>query len=254
MAENIACGCGCHLPREKGERCLGTPCEYCREAHDANPVSPDIMKFIPDPEEPMTTTPVPITELIIHRRTGVPAMTITPHDADAVARLIHRANATDRTKPFVQKARGGEGTGSLGLYVEAVLHNAIGKPYTHMKFFVVGANVYAYSRTTGDTRANWRRRTTGSLHEALRLVQVALDKPTVKMFGHPVLVELTAADLSQIETGGIPEGRFRGQYRIEKDFGRYDFKMPVVSADLPARLARVLREDFVTATPETPGE
>ena len=65
-------------------------------------------------------------------------------------------------------------------------------------------------------------------------MQVALDKPNVQLFGHPVLVELTAADLSQIEEGNIPEGRFRGQYRIEKDFGRYDFEMDIASQPLPA--------------------
>jgi hypothetical protein len=223
------------------------------------PVSPDILDIDPDPDKdtPMTTIPVPVTDF--GRTLTVGDITYRAHTADDVAKLIRKANASPVARSYVQKAKGGEGTGTLGLYVEAVLHAGDGTPFTHMKFFVVGSNVYAYSRTTGDTRANWRRREAASLHAALNLVQSAINKPTVKLFGHPVLVELTAADLSQIEEGGIPEARFRGQYRIEKDFGRYDFKMDISSSPLPSSLLHALSSnDFVvarlTASPGTPPE
>jgi len=182
-----------------------------------------------------------------------PATTLVTDHATIIARtasdvdiLIRRANNSTVTKPFVQKAKTGEGTGTLGLYVEAVSCTSMGNPFTHMKFFIVGRNVYAYSRSNGDARANWRRRETPSLAHALGIVQTALDRANVQLFGHPVLVELTAADLSQVESGGIPEGRFRGQYRIEKDFGRYDFEMQIVTQPLPTVLVNALRKGFVT--------
>jgi hypothetical protein len=260
MAVMIACGCDCHAPRVEGEVMLGSWCDDCFKLHAADPdVSPDILDTDPDPEEPMTTIPVPTmpevgVDGVVAGTTEPETLTlidrvIRPHSASDVDNLIRRANATANSKAFVQKAKGGEGTGTLGLYVEAVHFTGSGKPFTHMKYFVVGRHVYAYSRNNGDARANWRRRDTSSLHQSLHLVQVALDKPNVQLFGHPVLVELTAADLSQIEEGNIPEGRFRGQYRIEKDFGRYDFEMEIASQPLPAALVRTLRQGFVTETP-----
>lgn len=250
MAVMIACGCGCHLPREKGEMLLGTPCEFCRDAHDLNPSDPDILSTPdPDKEPPMTTIPIPGTALDIR---DIPVITtdeavIAARTPDQVATLITKANASPVVKPYVQKAKGGEGVGALGLYLEAVVHTAAGEPFTHMKFFVVDKTVVGYSRTKGDARANWRRRDAASLHAALLIVQTAIDKPGVRVFGHPILVELTAADLSTLEEGGMPQARFRGQYRIEKDFGRYDFEMPIVTAEIPAAVQRVLQDGFVTA-------
>lgn len=213
----------------------------------------------------MTDTTIPLTAvprggveiLVVEPVVAGPAtlvvddVTITARTANQVATLIRRANANPVARSFVQKAKGGEGTGSLGLYIEAVAHASNGQPFTHMRFFVIGPHLYAYNRSLGDSRANWRQRTTASLQAALNVVQTAINKPTVKVFGHPVLVELQADDLSAIEDGGLPPARFRGQYRIEKDFGRYDFKMEVVSADLPTSLVQALRQGFVTTTPET---
>lgn len=174
----------------------------------------------------MTTMPAPtstIPTLILDEDTYI------GYTADEVNRLIGKAHSIEATRDFVQQAKAGEGTGTLGLYVEAVAHTAAGAAFTHMKFFVVGCYVYAYSRTVGDARANWRRREAPTLQAALATVQSALNRPNVKLFGHPVLVELTADDLSAIEEGGMPPARFRGEYRIQKQFGRYDFEMPVVS-------------------------
>lgn len=204
------------------------------------------MTTIPSPTGPdVDTAAGPVKPLLV-RADGV---RIVGRDAATVDVLIRKANANPVTRSFVQKAKGGEGTGSLGLYLEAVTHTGSGTPFTHMKFFVVDCHVYAYSRSVGDTRANWRHRDVKSLQNALETVQKALDRPNVKLFGHPVLVELTSDDLSAIEEGGMPPARFRGQYRIEKDFGRYDFEMDVVSSNLPASLVQSLRNGYVTAPP-----
>jgi hypothetical protein len=166
---------------------------------------------------------------------------LIPRTGTEVAELLDRAANFQATASFVQKARKAEATGSVGLYLEAVVFSATGVPFTHMKFFVIGTHIYVYNRTNGDARANWRHRDTTSLAEALTVVQKAIDKPNVKVFGHPVLVELAADDLSAVETGQMPPGRFRGQYRIERDFGRYDFEMDVVTAPIPPKLIRALR-------------
>ena len=162
--------------------------------------------------------------------------TITGRSAAEVSTLLDRAAAAPATAGFVQKARKAEATGTLGLYLEAVMFTGSGKPFTHMKFFVIDCHVYVYNRSAGDSRANWRQRDVASLDEALKVVQATIDKPQVKIFGHPVLVELSADDLSAVEAGQMPPGRFRGQYRIERDFGRFDFEMDVVSAPIPKAL------------------
>lgn len=186
----------------------------------------------------MTITETPPTD---DKKLVIPGATLVARKADDVARLLDRAAANPTTASFVQKARKAEATGSLGLYLEAVAHTKAGAPFTHMKFFIVGEHVYSYGRSVGDTRANWKHRTTGDLVHSLRVVQNAISKDNVRIFGHPVLVELTSDDLSAIESDAMPPGRFRGQYRIERDFGRYDFEMPVVSAEIPDKLLRALR-------------
>jgi hypothetical protein len=167
--------------------------------------------------------------------------TIVPRDGAAVAMLLERASNDPNSASFVIKAKSAERTGMVGLYVEAVAHTAAGKPFSHMKFFVVGPHVYVYNRSVGDSRANWRTRTTTSLADALLVVQKSIDKDIVQVIGHPVLVELTPDDVSAVESDQLPPARFRGQYRIERDFGRYDFATPVVSKPLPRKFAKALR-------------
>jgi hypothetical protein len=181
----------------------------------------------------LTVTPAPISLTIGDT-------TYQPRDANAVVTLLDRASADPTTTAFVQKARKAEATGTLGLYIEAVAHTAHGTPFSHMKFFIVGTHVYSYNRSAGDARANWRGRNVASLADALMLVQAAIDKPAVKILGHPVLVELTPDDVSAVESGQLPPGRFRGQYRIERDFGRYDFEMDVRTAPMPPKLVKAL--------------
>lgn len=201
-----------------------------------------------DPTDPTTADPTTVEPLYVPTATlscthadGYTEV-LTAYTAKDVVRLIRKAGAT----PYVQKAKGGEGTGSLGLYVEAVAFTAGGTPFTHMKFFVVGDNVYAYGRNAGDSRANWKQRKTTSLEQSLAIVQAALDKSNVRLFGHPVLVELTADDLSAIEEGGMPPARFRGEYRIQREFGKYDFTIEVFSKALPASFVGTLRTGFFT--------
>jgi hypothetical protein len=256
MAVTIACGCVCHHPRSAGEITLGgVVCVDCAHHHKLggaygptltvhHHTDPD-----PDKETPMTTIPIPDTapelgttsKLIL----TVDDRTLIGHDADEVTTLITKANASPIGRNYVQKAKGGEGVGALGLYLEAVVHTTAGKPFTHIKYFVVDRHVAAYARTVGESRANWKRRDMASLQAALETVQSAIDKPNVKVFGHPVLVELQADDLSSLEEGGMPPARFRGQYRIEKDFGRYDFEMGIVSTAIPASLLKMLLDGHV---------
>ena len=72
-------------------------------------------------------------------------------------------------------------------------------------------------RRTGGTRrsSRWRRSCAGSTRRS--------PGPSIKLFGRVLFVELEADSVAQIEEGQLPAARFRGQYRIEQDFGKYDF-------------------------------
>ena len=193
----------------------------------------------------MTSIPVPdtvVTDLIRGEQQFL------ARDATANTKLIEKLAAFPGTSGFVQKARATESTGMLGLYLEAVVFASTGQPFAHMRFFVIDRHIYVYNRSAGETRANWRIRTESSLAAALLVVQEAMNRPTVKPFGHPVLVELTADDISAVESGAMPPARFRGAYRIERDFGRYDFEMEVTSKPIPERMIRFLNDPaFVKA-------
>lgn len=191
------------------------------------------MTSIPTPD---TTGTPEVTQLIRG------ADTILPRTADDNSALINAIAAHSATSGFVQKARASESTGILGLYMEAVVFASTGKPFAHLRFFVIDRHIYVYNRSAGETRANWRIRTEESLLAALMVVEEAMSRPTVQLFGHPVLVELTADDVSAVESGAMPPARFRGAYRIERDFGRFDFEMPVTSKEMPARLVKLLRD------------
>jgi len=187
----------------------------------------------------MTSMPIPDTARVDALVRG--DTTFTARDKEANTLLLDKLAATPATSGFVQKARAGEGTGVIGLYMEAVVLTAAGVPFAHMRFFVVDRHIYVYNRSAGDTRANWRIRNEPSLADALMVVHEALNRPNVHLFGHPVLVELTADDLSAVESDAMPPARFRGAYRIERDYGRYDFTMAIKSVPVPTKMAQVLQ-------------
>ena len=76
-------------------------------------------------------------------------------------------------------------------------------------------------------------------------VQTAIERQGAELFGRVTLGELTADDISTIEAGQAPGARFRGQYRVEKDFGKFDFDkckpgVPVRHQDMPSGVRDVL--------------
>ena len=157
---------------------------------------------------------------------------VKPHDARRVGRTIRQLHTFKPTKPFIVKARGDDGVGSLGLYLELVARRDVkgadgvtisNRPVRHTRYFVYGRTVYAASRGRDATKATWRQRSYDSVADALNVVEAAINREDVQQFGRAILVELTADDISTIEAGGNPGARFRGQYRNEKDFGKFDF-------------------------------
>ena len=190
----------------------------------------------------MTSTPVPNSPGPEGNTLIREDLTFHARDKAANTLLLDKLSAIPTCAGFVQKARTGEGTGVVGLYMEAVVFTAAGAAFAHLRFFVIDRHIYVYNRSAGDTRANWRIRTEQSLAHALMVVHEALNRPNVRLFGHPVVVELTADDLSAVESGAMPPARFRGAYRIERDFGRYDFVMPVTSKPLPAKMEKLLSD------------
>jgi hypothetical protein len=135
---------------------------------------------------------------------------------------INRLHNQDDTKPFIAKARGGEGVGTVGLYIEVITIRDM-QPVRHTRYFVYGSTLYAASRSAGESKAGWKPRKTPSVHDALDLIDEITDRVDTKVFGRPILVELKADDISALEAGQVPGARFRGQYRVEKEFGKFDF-------------------------------
>jgi hypothetical protein len=190
-----------------------------------------------------STDPIPTITSLVHDGVTMSEMT-----GPQVATLIQRLSGHASTRDFIVKARGGEGVNVLGLYVEAVVYDASGAPHSHLKYFIVNRSLFAYSRSAGDSRANWRQRDFPDTATSLRHVQNIIDRENVMLIGHPVLVELTSDDLSSMETGNMPPARFRGQTRIERGYGKYDFTGSITAKPLPARVKQVLHTPINAAS------
>lgn len=237
--ETCPCGLYIHPSRVNPEAIHIAACPYAYLGVSSDILTPDLDEKETPPMTDTTTPTLPEPLTMRITRDGF-TTTYTARKAIDNELLLDQCSYNPTLTPFVQKARKSEATAVLGLFLEAVAFTSSGKPFNHLRFFIVGPHIYVYNRAAGDTRANWKMRTEASLLAALQLVQAAIDKPSVKMFGHPVLVELTADDLSAIESGALPPARFRGVYRIERDFGRYDFEMDVVSKPIPNKLIKHL--------------
>lgn len=157
--------------------------------------------------------------------------TQTGASAAQVESSIREARKRDHFRKFIVQARGEDGTGTYGLYLEVV--NETPGHESHYRYFVVGPNIYASSRSKGMTKANWRHRKVESVEKVLSFLDGVLTRPEVKLFGRPLLVELEADSVSQIEADQMPAARFRGQYRVERDFGKYEFGQVIVAEEFP---------------------
>lgn len=172
--------------------------------------------------------------------------TIKARTAHDVKMSIDAIAASSTLGPYIVKARGGDGVGTLGLYLEVLSIGSGDKPWRHTRYFVYGNKVYASSRPVGTTKANWKFRVVESPRKALEMIDRIVDDTKTVVYGRPVLVEMKADDISAIESGQIPGARFRGQHRVERDFGKYDFGSEVrseftsVSESIPPRLSKLL--------------
>ena len=64
-----------------------------------------------------------------------------------------------------------------------------------------------------------------------------------ELFGRVILVEMTADDISAIESDQVPGARFRGQYRNEKDTGKFDFDKVAAGPSGPVAAMSRRRDD-----------
>ncbi|HEY9378936.1 MAG TPA: hypothetical protein VIQ02_17815 [Jiangellaceae bacterium] len=169
----------------------------------------------------MTTIPVPTEPLT--RTIDVDGAPVEQHALNdlQMTRVLKRLHGNPDSKQMFVKARGGDGTNTVGLYVELVC-TTTGRE-SHSRYFVVGEHVYLSHREKGMTKANWRHKKGSSLEAALKFIDATMAREGVELYGRILLVELEADSISQIEAGQLPSARFRGQYRIEKDFGKYEF-------------------------------
>ena len=164
----------------------------------------------------MTTIETPTEEPTEARRTAGDGRVQTAMTAFQVKESVRKARLRTDWKNHVVKARGSDGTGTYGLYLEVV--NTTPSHESHTRYFVVGENLYASSRPKGATKANWRHRKVDSLEKILTWLDGVLTRPGIKLFGRVLIVELEADSVAQIEEGQLPAARFRGQYRIGEGF------------------------------------
>ena len=179
----------------------------------------------------------PLTRTVEHADGAISTQTALTDDQQAT--LLRRLHRGTSSKQMFVKARGGDGTAAVGLYVELVC-TTVGRE-SHSRYFVVGEHVYLSHREKGMAKANWRHKKGSSLEAALRFVEATMGRDDIELYGRVLLVELEADSVSQIESGQLPTARFRGQYRIERDFGKYDFGGDIKSEPVGADALKYLR-------------
>ena len=182
---------------------------------------------------PTTTPPLPLT------RTLSDGTTQTALSERDMRSLLTKLNNGATSKGMYVKARGGDGTNMVGLYLELVC-TLPGKE-SHSRYFVVGQHVWLSHREKGMSKATWRHKAGSSLESALVFIDNTMQREGVELYGRVLLVELEADSVSQIETGQLPGARFRGQHRIERDYGKYDFGMDIKFDGIPASVVSLLQ-------------
>lgn len=116
------------------------------------------------------------------------------------------------------------GVGAFGLSIDYVRVDDEGHLVTQERMFLAGNMVCTYSRERGSKRAPWEIQTYPD-HDKAReatLAKVAFDGKHAIMSADPVVVELTATDIQQINNGEAPHSRHAGVVAIEKKIGKVD--------------------------------
>lgn len=123
------------------------------------------------------------------------------------------------------------GVDAYGLLIDYLCLDGEGKLVTQERAFLAQNMLCTYSRAKDNKRAAWEAQvypTHEKAREAL-LAQVAFHGSAV-MTDDPVVVELTATDISSINNGEAPPSRHAGVVAIEKKTGKVDdtkvYKLP----------------------------
>ena len=119
------------------------------------------------------------------------------------------------------------GVKAYGIYMEAVEFSDAGKMARHVKMLVMKQALVSFERHPGKKSARWRLTPAKDLDIALREAEKFLKRygrgqRTVVLRNDPLLVELTAADFTSMESGDTPYSRYVGSFFNENRFGKVD--------------------------------
>lgn len=134
------------------------------------------------------------------------------------------------------------GVGAYGLSVDYVRLDDDGHLVTQERIFLAANMLCTYSREKGSRRAPWEVQTYAD-HDKARealMAKVAFDAKAAVMTADPVVVELTATDIQQIDHGEPPHSRHAGVVAIEKKVGKVDDD---AKWDLPMGLWKTVEDD-----------
>lgn len=134
------------------------------------------------------------------------------------------------------------GVDAYGISIDYVRVDKSGHLVTQERMFLAGNMVCTYSRERGMKRASWEAQTYPSHDQAREavLAKVAFDGQHAVMSAEPVVVELTATDIQQINNGEPPHSRHAGVVAIEKKAGKVDDDG---EWDLPMGLWKTVKDD-----------
>jgi len=134
----------------------------------------------------------------------------------------------------IEKVDRPDGVDMYGLYVEAVVsHKMSGEPRRYLRLFLVNKNLYVYDRYANRKSAVWRTVKRNSHDEAAQLLKDFFDGKvrlgnaaiggmnTVALRGEPVLVQLRATDVLEMEKDKAPASRYVGAGHVERNIGKF---------------------------------
>jgi hypothetical protein len=127
-----------------------------------------------------------------------------------------------------------DGVDMYGLYVEAVISQKMtGAPRRYLRLFLVDDKIYVYDRWAARKSTVWRTikradhktavQTLSDFFEGkVRLGTAAIGSMnTVALHGEPVLVQLRATDILEMEKGKAPASRYVGSGHVERNVGKF---------------------------------
>lgn len=119
-----------------------------------------------------------------------------------------------------------DGVEMYGLYAEGVqIHTNSGTARMYFRGFLVDDTIYFYRRQVSRKSTIWRKTKCANRLDARQRFIKAFEAPSpmlqIVLRGEPVVVQLKASDVLEMDKGAIPAARYIGGGRIEAAIGKF---------------------------------